>query len=739
MMSGQNMLPTNDLSESADDTTLSFSSAQQWEFTKKELRETLRDRRTIVTLLAMPLLLYPLLGLGFRFLTFQRLSAEQPRHTLVFDSEPEALWLMQQLERSAPLPTEQISVALPEVSTAGTLTVPQLEFLVSDRADGRDLEQLISGGAADLGIRVTFLGPQNQGSGLPPPVSVELLESSGSLASRSAAEYIERRLNQINASQVTQWARLTHQEFQLPISQERTLVGSSDAGASLLGLLPLILLLMTVTGGVYPAIDLTAGERERNTLETLISLPVPKFRLLLAKYVAVVTVTMLTGLMNLVAMTVTLYSLQLDTFLIGSGGLTLSLAIKLLIALLAFALFYSAVLLTLTSSARSFKEAQAYLIPLLLLSIGPGLVIMIPGWNLDRVTAVAPLINILLLSRDLLEGTARLLPTLVAIISTIFYGTAALALAAQVFASDAVAVGSRGRWSDLLSRASGRQLPTTSMAFVALAILFPAYFVSSGLLSRGEDITPSYRLIVSASLTAILFLGLPVLLLRWSKIPLRWGLALHAPPVPSMLGALLLGMATWPLVFEMIVALHSMGIRGPDLSSFEQVEQLLAGWRQVPLWLIILALGLAPGICEESFFRGFFYNGVRQHLGDRSTILITAVIFGLFHVVLAGGAAPERLIPSTLMGLLLGWLRYRSGSLIPGIFLHTIHNSSLLVLAQYRDELAGWGLSSTPHESHLPIMWVFTAAVGFILGVGCVTLFGKHGSKQTPESLSENH
>ena len=78
----------------------------------------------------------------------------------------------------------------------------------------------------------------------------------------------------------------------------------TDTGGrfSLAAVVPFILILMTITGAVYPAIDLTAGERERGTLEILVAAPVPRLGLLFAKYVAVVTVAILTALVNLLAM-----------------------------------------------------------------------------------------------------------------------------------------------------------------------------------------------------------------------------------------------------------------------------------------------------------------------------------------------------------------------------------------------------------------------------------------------------
>ena len=95
----------------------------------------------------------------------------------------------------------------------------------------------------------------------------------------------------------------------MPAATERHPISYSGAPVfSLAALIPLILVLMTVTGAVYPAIDLTAGERERGTLETLIAAPVPRLGLLFAKYVAVLTVALLTAVVNLIGMTITAHS-----------------------------------------------------------------------------------------------------------------------------------------------------------------------------------------------------------------------------------------------------------------------------------------------------------------------------------------------------------------------------------------------------------------------------------------------
>jgi len=691
----------------ANESNFWFTARQQLEFTRKELRETLRDRRTLVTLLAMPILLYPLLGLGFRFLAVQQSLSENLEYRLAVSSEAEGQWLIEVLRIGD-------QIVGPPLADAPQ---PELQLLTPNDETTFDLKTVVADTGADLGVKIEMDHSGDTGFLGPRPARVTLIQNAGSALSRDAADYVAERLTAANNELIEGWARRNQPAFTIPIKQDRVLVDPPESRSAILGVLPLILLLMTVTGGVYPAIDLTAGERERNTLETLMALPVPRFRLLLAKYVAVVAVTLLTGLMNLTAMSVTVYALQLEETLLGNGGFTFGLIGTLFLVLTAFALFYAAVLLLLTSSAKSFKEAQAYLIPLLLLSIGPGLVILMPGWTLAGGVAAIPLVNILLLSRDLLEGVVQPLPAIAAVVSTFLYGVAALALAARVFGNDAVAIGSRGSWRGLLQRPTTQELaPSVTSSFIALATLFPAYFIASGVLSRGAEIAPFERLVLSAVVTSVLFLGIPLLFLWHQRIGIRNGLRLSSPRWLSVAAALLLGLSTWPMVFELLVLAQDLGIRGIDPAQIENVEELLAGWKSVPTWLVVLALGVVPGICEECFFRGYLFNGLRDHFKPLGTILITAAAFGLFHVVLAGGAAPERLLPSTLMGGLLGWVRWQSGSLLPSIVLHVVHNSSLLLVVQSRSMLSQWGLGQS-QQPHLPTTWLAASAAGFLVSV----------------------
>ncbi|MFO0871949.1 MAG: ABC transporter permease subunit [Pirellulales bacterium] len=688
---------------------------QQFVLTRKELRETLRDRRTIVTLFAMPLLLYPMLGMIFRLVALTSRREQGREYRVVLAARPEAEWLEQALElggrwQIAPAPSS------PSTEPPSDDSRPRFSFYEATDAGEEAMQQAVATSEAELAVRVYLPTAESGDPRTPQVVRVQLWHSPDNPASRDARAELEQRLLRFNLAYFVEAARARGRPGLPPVETQAEPVRAERRSTGLVGLLPLVLLLMTVTGGVYPAIDLTAGERERDTLETLLALPLSRARLLLAKYAAVLCVILFTGVMNLLAMGATVYTLQLESQLFGTAGLTLPLVGKLLCTLLIFGLFYGAVLLAITSAARSFKEAQAYLIPLMLLSLAPGLVILLPGWRLEGWPSVTPLINMLLLARELIEGTAAPLPAWGALLSTLLYTASALAAAAQWFGADAVAVGGRGSWSDWLQRPRlGTAAPTLATVVGLLAALFPLHFFVSGGLARLLETAPGPRLLAAGILTVVLFALLPALVVRWQRGSLSATWALRPFRPATGIAALVLGASTWPWIYELILGTQDLGLGRLEPEQVEAVQRLLASWEAVPLPWLVLALGVAPGVCEELFFRGLLFAGCRARWGGAATVVATALGFGLFHIVLAGGAAPERFLPSTILGLWLGWVRLRSDSTWPGILLHVSHNSLLLTMTRYRDLLAHGALADTSAR-HLPATWLAASAVALVVG-----------------------
>jgi ABC-2 type transport system permease protein/sodium transport system permease protein len=587
------------------------------------------------------------------------------------------------------------------------------QFVLVDSPEMPPPPDAVTRQLADIGVRVRL----NERGG---ETAVEIWHDATSEASRGAKRELERRIARLNIAVMGRLLAERGLPARPPFATVARAVVTRGAAAGLLDFLPLILLLMTVTGGVYPAIDLTAGERERDTLETLFALPVSPFRLLLAKYVAVLAVTLLTGAMNLAGMAGTVSALGLGRQVFGESGFGGVLAAKLVLVLVVFAMFYSAVLLALTSAARSFKEAQAYLIPLMLLSIAPAIVTLLPGWELAGWPAVLPLLNMLLLSRDTISGARLGVPAVAALLSTACYTIGALVAASSWFAADAVATGSRGGWSDWLRRpAAGGGAPGLTAAVALLVAMFPAHFFAAGFLGQAFEGQPAARLAASGFLTVLLFAGFPAAAAWWKRFAIGPALGWTRPrgPWPATgLAVVLLGFGAWPLVYELVLLLHAAGVRAIDDEKRQLVEQLVAGWREVPLPLLIACLGIAPGVCEEVFFRGWLFGAVRRAWSGWGSVLATGLVFGLFHVILAGGAAPERLAPSTLLGVLLGWCRWRTGSVWPGLTIHVLHNSTLLAMSAYRDELAKLPMGGE-NASHLPATWLAASATAVLVGI----------------------
>jgi ABC-2 type transport system permease protein/sodium transport system permease protein len=680
--------------------------------TSKELREILRDRRTLMTLGLMPLLLYPLLSLAFQRFLLQGLETRRAKEYRVgFASEEEAQLLLgtiafgEELLRRKDPPD-----AKPDETRADYRVAPHLEQAI--REYGLDLAIRVKPGA-----RVTPAPDKDL------ELDCELMYLDGSRMGEGARDFITERLRAAGEGFLT--ARLRY----LGVSQRAEPIEINDVAVSnpeqvgmvsLAALIPVVLILMTMTGAVYPAIDLTAGERERGTLEMLVAAPVPRLTLLFAKYLAVIVVASLTATVNLVAMSITLASSGLGHLVWGDAGISPAAVAAIFGLLLLFAAFFAAVLLTLTCFARSFKEAQAYLIPLTLFALSPGLASLIPGLRLTGWLAATPLLNVALLSRDLLQGSADPAAAALVVVSTFFWAIAALSLAARIFGSENVLYESQGSWRELFRAGPGRHdAPRLSAALFCMALMFPVSFLLANGISR-VHVELETRVALMGLATAVIFAGVPWLAARWGRLGLQTTFALRAPPPLAIVGGILLGLSLWPWVHQLTLGLMHAGITSFNEETLRRAREFAERIRALPLPLVLASFALAPAVCEEWFFRGYVYRALETRLRPLYAIADSALLFGLFHLIATDALAVERLLPSTLLGLVLGWIRFRTGSLLPGVALHFCHNGSLMLLAYYEPWLKeqGWDLSD--EVVWLPAMWLVFATAGSICGAVCV-------------------
>ena len=181
-------------------------------------------------------------------------------------------------------------------------------------------------------------------------------------------------------------------------------------GKAVGGLIPYMLVIFIFLGAMYPAIDLGAGEKERGSLETLLSSPATKFEITVGKLMVVSLAGMVSGLISVVGISAPIYLLGNIPDQIKSTVLEIIspfIIVSVIILMIPIAIFFASMLLSISFYARSFKEAQSLMGPLNIIIIVPLMLTLGPGIEIDHITALIPLINVGLLTKEILAGSAQ--------------------------------------------------------------------------------------------------------------------------------------------------------------------------------------------------------------------------------------------------------------------------------------------------------------------------------------------
>ncbi|MBD3169358.1 MAG: ABC transporter permease subunit, partial [candidate division Zixibacteria bacterium] len=218
----------------------------------------------------------------------------------------------------------------------------------------------------------------------------------------------------------------------LPVETENVASEQKMSGFLLSMFLPYMIIILTMVGATYPAIDLTAGEKERGTLETILASPASRTDIAIGKFLTVFTTSLVTAMLAVTSLTLT-----------AAGGLgamanfssEVSFQVEpltflvLLMLMIPVACLFSSVLLTLSLFAKSYKEAQSYITPLMFVIILPAMVTFTPGIELNTKLALIPVVNVSLVAKEALLGTFNW-----GYIGIVFFSTAVLAAVALFIA-----------------------------------------------------------------------------------------------------------------------------------------------------------------------------------------------------------------------------------------------------------------------------------------------------------------
>jgi sodium transport system permease protein len=357
----------------------------------KEIKEVLRDRRTLIFMIVMPTVLIPLLmNILISFVVkSERQAATEVLTYAVFGSE-NLLQLADEFMNNKDF--KQVNIAsLDDVTTA----------------------------IKDKKIRFAIVIPEN---------ALEHVEKNEQIAvqlyyNNAAASKVRNRVGDIiqTFSEQIRNRRLEYfgldspekrQTLLLPVNIEE--YGTADKreflGERVGGTLPYMFIIFCIMGSMYPAIDLGAGEKERGTLETLLLAPIKRYQIVLGKFLVVFASGVIAALLSLAGIGVML-ALEVKhipaEMEIGKILSSISIVDLLLIAsmLIPTAAIFASLLLSISIYARSFKEASSYCGPLNFLAFIPALIAMLPVVTLDWFWAMVPITNISLAIRELIKGT----------------------------------------------------------------------------------------------------------------------------------------------------------------------------------------------------------------------------------------------------------------------------------------------------------------------------------------------
>jgi sodium transport system permease protein len=620
----------------------------------KELRETLRDRRTLVVMVLFPLVVYPLVSLLMAQVMSSHTARGQARRSRVAVVGPLA---------AAEAVRARLRADAREFDAGVVAGV--------GRADAAADRAAVEAGALDAVAEVEA-GPRGE-------ARVRLVYDEARDESRQAHDRVGAALAGVLAPGCAPLFSLEDQSV-----APRARVG----GYVLSKLLPLIVVVMIMLGAFYPAIDITAGERERGTLETILSAPVGRFDLMTGKVIAVATLSTITGLLNMTSMSLTMVE---GIRLVGATtpvAIPWTRAASTLIVVVPAAFLFAAVMVAIGAMARSFKEAQTLLTPVYFLCFTPSLIAGLGDWDLTAAAALVPGVNVTLLARDLILGKATAGAALLVVASTLAFGALALTLAARLYDSERLLAADEGtlplgawvrrllsiRGRDDAPRAGGEAvagasvLASTPTPGHALAVFGLGYVLLFFVFIPLQ----SWRLVPGLVLSEwVGLLGLVVLYARGTGQRLVDVLRVRRVPARVLAGAFLVGASAWA-----VIGLLAEWLAPAPPELVESLRRLVApqGGRGLAPTLALVAL--TPAVCEEALFRGVILRGFAAKLPRLTSAVLTGTLFGLFHVDL------WRLLPTGLLGVALSLIALEADSIVPAMLAHFVNNACLIVLVQ---------------------------------------------------------
>lgn len=612
---------------------------------RKELMEVLRDKRTIFTTFILPIILYPLIIVGF--------NSVMMRQTKVLEERGATIAVQDSVNN-------EISRRLiKDLASIKNYTYVPFDKNTQQHYMNKDIQSIVticdslgSDNTQFFKVFITYDKSKDQSKIVFDKLSEQL--------SKTEKELQQERL---------QISGINPHFLDLVDIEERDTSSAQKKMGMFLGMfLPYIVIMMLFAGASIVAADLVAGEKERKTLETLLVSSVGRTEIVMGKYLTIITLAMLNMIVNLFSISFSLqFMLANQSKEMAGVALPVNAMLILLIAMIPLATLFAALLVSISTFSRNIKEARSYEQPLMMIAMLLGMVSFIPTIEISNLLALIPIVNIALLFKAVLINEYALSHILITIFSTLCLDVIAILITVKLFSTESVLFRTEeesGGLKALKKKPQNIFNPYSGIVYFTIALIVLYYL---GSYWQTKDL---YNGLIQ---TEIIIVALPVLiLLKVLKLKPKEVLRLHNPKLGSFLLIPFIAISA-----SIIVSIFSQLINlvFPFPEKYTEALNQLFKMNEAP-WKVFLAIALLPGICEELLFRGFLIRFFEKY-GRMWSIVISSILFAAFHL------DPFRFLPVLLLGFLLGYLAVRSGSVYASMFSHIVNNGLAFVLVTY--------------------------------------------------------
>ena len=344
----------------------------------------------------------------------------------------------------------------------------------------------------------------------------------------------------------------------------------------------------------------------------------------------------------------------------------------LLLVVIVTALLVTAFSMCFCVFAKSFKEANNYITPVMLVVMFASMTAMIPSMQLDGRTALIPIVNVSLLMKQVLAQQMELTLAGITIGINFCYSVLIIWVLAKIYNSENVLFHDGFQSFRLFEKRSaikeGTVPGTGDLLLSTVVLLLLILYLGTAVSVR----SPFGGTLVNQ----FLILLMPLFAVWYMKSDVKTLFSLKIPSGKSVLGGLLLYIGTYLI---MLVAATALSRIFPE--STQNVEQAFGEILDHPFILIILVMAVMPAVGEEIFFRGLLFGGFRHRHGAFWGILLSSLIFGAFHMSIV------KLLPTAMLGACFAYIGYCSGSIYIGMFLHFLNNLISMALSKYPEQM----------------------------------------------------